>query len=145
MRSTRALFTGVAVAAALALTSPGVAFAGSPNQPEAKVNAQQADGGHAPSDKAEEHKKEEERKGEEHKAEEHKAEEHKKDEERKGEERKGEDPQKEHRHPHGGIHAGGGGLAGSGTNLTGGVVLLLGGLGVGAYALRRRQGSLGAL
>ncbi|MFJ9586206.1 hypothetical protein, partial [Streptomyces acidicola] len=41
--------------------------------------------------------------------------------------------------PKGGIHAGGGGLATSGGSMTAGSVLLLGGLGAGAYMLRRRN------
>ncbi|MEU9173158.1 hypothetical protein AB0D34_36245, partial [Streptomyces sp. NPDC048420] len=41
--------------------------------------------------------------------------------------------------PHGGVHAGGGGLAQTGRSMTAGSALLLGGLGVGAYMLRRRQ------
>ncbi|MET9800456.1 hypothetical protein ABZZ38_06975, partial [Streptomyces sp. NPDC006368] len=42
--------------------------------------------------------------------------------------------------PRGGVHAGGGGLAESGT-MAAGSVLLLGGLGAGAYMLRRRSAS----
>ncbi|MFF3817002.1 hypothetical protein ACFYYD_10345, partial [Streptomyces bluensis] len=41
--------------------------------------------------------------------------------------------------PKGGIHAGGGGLATSAGSMTAGSVLLLGGLGAGAYMLRRRN------
>jgi hypothetical protein len=43
--------------------------------------------------------------------------------------------------PKGGVHAGGGGLATSGGSMTAGSVLLLGGLGAGAYMLRRRNAS----
>ncbi|GAA0928840.1 hypothetical protein [Streptomyces thermoalcalitolerans] len=43
--------------------------------------------------------------------------------------------------PHGGVHAGGGGLAQSPDTLALGSVLVLGGLGAGAYMLRRRQTS----
>lgn len=43
----------------------------------------------------------------------------------------------EEKAPHGGVHTGGGGLALSGGGLASGAVLLLGGLGVGALALRR--------
>ncbi|MER6124624.1 hypothetical protein ABT173_18655 [Streptomyces sp. NPDC001795] len=43
--------------------------------------------------------------------------------------------------PRGGVHAGGGGLAQSGNGLAAGSVLLLGGLGAGAYMLRRRGAS----
>lgn len=42
-------------------------------------------------------------------------------------------------HPHGGMHTGGGGMSlAGGSGLAGGAVLLLGGLGAGAFALRRR-------
>ncbi|MGW4824900.1 hypothetical protein ACWEP4_39810, partial [Streptomyces sp. NPDC004227] len=45
--------------------------------------------------------------------------------------------------PRGGVHAGGGGLAQSSNTLGlgAGAALLLGGLGAGAYMLRRRQAS----
>ncbi|WP_086740860.1 hypothetical protein [Streptomyces glaucescens] len=43
----------------------------------------------------------------------------------------------EHDKPKGGVHTGGGGLAPSGSSAAGGLALL-GGLGVGAYVLRRR-------
>ncbi|MYR59010.1 hypothetical protein GTY54_23135, partial [Streptomyces sp. SID625] len=43
--------------------------------------------------------------------------------------------------PHGGVHAGGGGLA-QDTNTMGlGAALVLGGVGAGAYMLRRRKAS----
>ncbi|MFE2448627.1 hypothetical protein ACFXDF_42500, partial [Streptomyces sp. NPDC059426] len=41
--------------------------------------------------------------------------------------------------PRGGVHTGGGGLATTGSGMAAGSVLLLGGLGAGAYALRRRK------
>ncbi|MEV6790807.1 hypothetical protein AB0M87_02140 [Streptomyces sp. NPDC051320] len=47
--------------------------------------------------------------------------------------------------PHGGVHAGGGGLAVTGSGLAAGTVLLVGGLGAGAYMLRRRTTSGSAL
>ncbi len=43
--------------------------------------------------------------------------------------------------PHGGVHTGGGALAMSGSGLAAGSVLLIGGLGAGAYMLRRRNAS----
>jgi hypothetical protein len=47
--------------------------------------------------------------------------------------------------PHGGIHTGGGGLSlTGGSSLAAGSVLLAGGLGAGAWALRRRRGTAGA-
>ena len=43
-------------------------------------------------------------------------------------------------HPHGGMHTGGGWMAGdSGSGLAAGSVLLLGGVGAGAFVLRRRR------
>ncbi|MGW0776680.1 hypothetical protein ACWD01_24160, partial [Streptomyces sp. NPDC002835] len=41
--------------------------------------------------------------------------------------------------PSGGMHTGGGGLASSGSGMAAGSLLLLGGLGAGAYMLRRRS------
>ncbi|MFJ8672016.1 hypothetical protein ACIRDV_08785, partial [Streptomyces sp. NPDC093589] len=43
--------------------------------------------------------------------------------------------------PHGGVHTGGGALALSGGSLAAGAVLMLGGLGAGAYMVRRRKAS----
>ncbi|MET9669197.1 hypothetical protein ABZY19_28100, partial [Streptomyces sp. NPDC006475] len=54
-----------------------------------------------------------------------------------------EDKSWKHDKPQGGVHTGGGGLAVSGSAAAAGTVLLLGGLGAGAYMLRRR-GSIGA-
>ncbi|MGW4898809.1 hypothetical protein ACWEQL_42305, partial [Kitasatospora sp. NPDC004240] len=57
-----------------------------------------------------------------------------------GEEGKAKDaPAEEGKAPKGGVHTGGGGLALSGGGLASGAVLLLGGLGVGAYAMRRNR------
>ncbi|MFF6999846.1 hypothetical protein ACFY93_33630 [Streptomyces sp. NPDC008313] len=53
-------------------------------------------------------------------------------------------PDWKHDKPEGGMHTGGGGLATSDGGLAGGAVLLLGGLGAGAYMLRRRSGLNGA-
>ncbi len=48
-------------------------------------------------------------------------------------------------HPHGGMHTGGGWMAGdNGSGLAAGSVLLLGGVGAGAFVLRRRR-SAGAV
>ncbi|MEW2636128.1 hypothetical protein AB0903_31925, partial [Streptomyces sp. NPDC048389] len=41
--------------------------------------------------------------------------------------------------PSGGMHTGGGGLASSGSGMAAGSLVLLGGLGAGAYMLRRRN------
>ncbi|MGW1373236.1 hypothetical protein ACWD6P_03020 [Streptomyces sp. NPDC002446] len=43
-----------------------------------------------------------------------------------------------HRKPHGGIHTGGGGLA-TNSGMAAGSLLMVGGLGAGAYMLRRRS------
>ncbi|WP_327369682.1 hypothetical protein [Streptomyces sp. NBC_01217] len=43
------------------------------------------------------------------------------------------------------MHTGGGGMAMTGSGLAAGTALLVGGLGVGAYKLRRRQSSGGAM
>ncbi|TRV73550.1 hypothetical protein FKN01_27150 [Streptomyces sp. 130] len=47
--------------------------------------------------------------------------------------------------PHGGMHTGGGAMAMTGSGLAAGSLLLLGGAGVAAYRLRRRQASGGAM
>ncbi|ADI05892.1 hypothetical protein SBI_02771 [Streptomyces bingchenggensis BCW-1] len=51
----------------------------------------------------------------------------------------GKEREREHEKPHGGVHTGGGGMATTGGGMAAGSVLLLGGLGAGAYALRRRK------
>ncbi|GHH67630.1 hypothetical protein ACFXKJ_14825 [Kitasatospora indigofera] len=51
----------------------------------------------------------------------------------------------EEKAPHGGVHTGGGGMAVSGNGVASGAALLLGGLGIGAYALRRRKPSGAAI
>ncbi|MGW1026329.1 hypothetical protein ACWD4J_22005, partial [Streptomyces sp. NPDC002577] len=48
--------------------------------------------------------------------------------------------EKDHR-PKGGVHAGGGGLAQSGSSIAAGSALLLAGIGAGTYILRRRNAS----
>ncbi|MFJ1926252.1 MULTISPECIES: hypothetical protein [unclassified Streptomyces] len=47
--------------------------------------------------------------------------------------------------PSGGMHTGGGAMAVTGSGLAAGSLLLLGGVGVGAYKLRRRQATGGAM
>ncbi|MEU1473300.1 hypothetical protein ABZ434_34495, partial [Streptomyces sp. NPDC005761] len=47
--------------------------------------------------------------------------------------------------PSGGVHTGGGAMAMTGGGLAAGSLLLLGGVGVGAYKLRRRQATGGAM
>ena len=44
-----------------------------------------------------------------------------------------------HEKPSGGVHAGGGAMALSGSSLAAGTALMLGGIGAGAYRLRRRN------
>ncbi|MFJ9461244.1 hypothetical protein ACIRST_40010 [Kitasatospora sp. NPDC101447] len=80
-------------------------------------------------------------KGSESKGSESKGGESKGSEEHKGSEAKDED----HKTPHGGVHTGGGGMSLSGGGLASGAVLLLGGLGAGAYALRRGRRASGAV
>ncbi|MFK0097420.1 hypothetical protein ACIQR2_04615, partial [Streptomyces sp. NPDC091040] len=52
---------------------------------------------------------------------------------------------KDEEKPHGGMHTGGGAMAMTGSGLAAGSLLLLGGAGVAAYRLRRRQASGGAM
>ncbi|MER7755812.1 hypothetical protein [Kitasatospora sp. NPDC097643] len=148
MRSARTLLAAAAVAAVLTAGAP-MAFAdGSTDQgknltwqekPEKSDKSSTASDGKAWEDKkaggaaTEEHKASDS-KGSEGKAPDGKSEEH------KGSEGKGE----EHKAPHGGVHTGGGGLSLSGGGLASGAVLLLGGLGAGAYALRRGRRTAGA-
>ncbi|MEU1495683.1 hypothetical protein ABZ456_36250, partial [Streptomyces sp. NPDC005776] len=47
--------------------------------------------------------------------------------------------------PSGGMHTGGGAMAMTGGGLAAGSLLLLGGVGVGAYKVRRRQATGGAM
>ncbi|MEU9199192.1 hypothetical protein AB0D55_03895, partial [Streptomyces sp. NPDC048332] len=47
--------------------------------------------------------------------------------------------------PSGGVHTGGGAMAMTGGGLAAGSLLLLGGVGVGAYKVRRRQATGGAM
>ncbi|GAA2153970.1 hypothetical protein GCM10009760_52360 [Kitasatospora kazusensis] len=53
-------------------------------------------------------------------------------------------PWQEDQKPHGGVHTGGGALSVSGGGLASGAALLAGGIGVGAYALRRRGSATGS-
>ncbi|MFI6157195.1 hypothetical protein ACIBCA_31445 [Kitasatospora sp. NPDC051170] len=149
MRSARTLLAGAAVAAVLTVGTP-LAFAdGSSDQGKnltwqekqdkpdaAKGSDDKKAGGPA----TEEHKSTSEHKGGEAKSTESKGEEHK-----GGESKGGEGREEEHKAPHGGVHTGGGGLAVSGGGLASGAVLLLGGLGAGAYALRRGRRTSGAM
>ncbi|MEU3565485.1 MULTISPECIES: hypothetical protein [unclassified Kitasatospora] len=150
MRSARTLLAGAAVAAMITVGTP-MAFAdGAADQGKNLTWQEKQDKSEKTSDNSkatddnrggaasEEHKGADERKGtDEHKG----TEEHKGTDEHKGTEAKDED----HKSPHGGVHTGGGGLALSGSGLASGAVLLLGGLGAGAYALRRGRRTTGAV
>ncbi|MFE0464036.1 hypothetical protein ACFW1A_32755 [Kitasatospora sp. NPDC058965] len=67
----------------------------------------------------------------------------------KADDKKADDKAKDEKHPeagkaggwmpHGGVHTGGGGLSVSGGGLASGAALLVGGIGAGAFALRRRR------
>ncbi|MFD5434482.1 hypothetical protein ACFWJ4_20295 [Kitasatospora sp. NPDC127067] len=162
MRSARTLLAGAAVAAVITVGTP-MAFADGAADQGKNLTWQEkqdksektSDNSKATDDKkggaaSEEHKGADERKGtdeykgnDEHKGtDEYKGnDEHKGSDEHKGTEAKDED----HKTPHGGVHTGGGGLALSGSGLASGAVLLLGGLGAGAYALRRGRRTTGAV
>ncbi|MER7584841.1 hypothetical protein [Kitasatospora sp. NPDC097691] len=163
MRSARTLLAAAAVAAVLTAGAP-MAFAdGSSDQgknltwqekqdkpdkgaADAPKGADSSMGSAASQEhKGTDSKGTEEHKGSDSKGTESKGEEHKgsdsKGEEHKGSEAKDED----HKTPHGGVHTGGGGLSLSGGGLASGAVLLLGGLGAGAFALRRGRRASGAV
>lgn len=158
MRSARTLLAGAAVAAVLTVGTP-MAFAdGAADQgknltwqeKQDKPETKPSDSSKATDDKkvgaaSEEHKGTDERKAtDEHYkgTDDHKStDEHKATDDHKAVEAKGED----HKTPHGGVHTGGGGLAVTGGGLASGAVLLLGGLGAGAYALRRSRRASGAV
>ncbi|MFE6053013.1 hypothetical protein ACFQ6N_19825 [Kitasatospora sp. NPDC056446] len=139
MRSARTLLAGAAVAAVLTVGAP-MAFAdGSADQGKNLTWQEKQD--KPEKGAAEASKGTDDKKGgaasEEHKG----SGEHKATDEHKGTEAKDE----EHKTPHGGVHTGGGGLSLSGGGLASGAVLLLGGLGAGALALRRGRRASGAV
>lgn len=166
MRSARTLLAGAAVAAVLTVGTP-LAFAdGSSDQGKnltwqekqdkpdaAKGSDDKKAGGPATEEhkstsehKGSEPKGSDEPKGSESKGGESKVSESKGSDEHKGSESKGsEGREEEHKAPHGGVHTGGGGLVLSGGGLASGAVLLIGGLGAGAYALRRGRRTSGAV
>ncbi|MQS15461.1 hypothetical protein F7Q99_25125 [Streptomyces kaniharaensis] len=134
MPTARTLLAGAAVAAALAVGTP-LAFAdGSSSDQGKNLTWQEKQPDKAPA--ADGQKTWDEKKAPGPAS----TEEQKGKEEHKGSEAKEE----EHKAPHGGVHTGGGGLALSGGGLASGAVLLLGGLGAGAYALRRGRRTAGA-
>ncbi|ATL86367.1 MULTISPECIES: hypothetical protein [Streptomyces] len=181
MRSTRALFTGAAIAATLTLGAPAAAFAADVSDPGGHggySSSQESSedgygqGGSSWKDKddhgreegREDHRKEEEEHGKEEMKGKDEGEEHEfghgkeegKEEGKEHEFRRDHDFGREHdrdhdwsggswkdhekgEKPRGGVHTGGGGLANTGSGMAAGSVLLLGGLGAGAYALRRRK------
>ncbi|MFJ9948684.1 hypothetical protein [Kitasatospora sp. NPDC091207] len=121
MRSARTLLAGAAVAAALTVAAPAAYADGSADKnltwQEKQDKAASPDGQKTWEEKQDKGASSSSS-GEEHKAEE--------------------------KTPHGGVHTGGGGLALSGGGLASGAVLLLGGLGAGALALRRGRRTSGA-
>ncbi len=118
MRSARTLLTGAAIAAALTVGAPIAAYAAdSPDQGKTLTWEEKQ----AKADSPEGQKTWEEKQAT----------------------GKPGSSTEEEKAPHGGVHTGGGGMAVSGNGAASGAVLLLGGLGVGAYALRRRK-SVGA-
>ncbi|MFF3068059.1 hypothetical protein [Kitasatospora sp. NPDC057936] len=135
MRSARTLLAGAAVAAVLTVGTP-MAFAdGSADQGKNLTwQEKQPDKGTG----SDEHKGTSDHKGS------SSTEEHKGSEEHKGNDAYG-DKGEEHKAPHGGVHTGGGGLSLSGGGLASGAVLLLGGIGAGALALRRGRRTAGAV
>ncbi|MFF2079346.1 hypothetical protein ACFVXG_31900 [Kitasatospora sp. NPDC058162] len=151
MRSARTLLAGAAVAAVLTVGTP-MAFADGSSSDQGKNltwQEKQPDKAGSDSSKGYDDKKSGGSASEEHKGSESKGSESKGSGEHKGSESKGSDDKgyggKEEEHtPHGGVHTGGGGLALSGGGLASGAVLLLGGLGAGAYALRRGRRTTGA-
>ncbi|WP_065965812.1 hypothetical protein [Streptomyces sparsogenes] len=145
MRSTRALIAGAALAASLTLGAPAAAFAADVSDPGGHggySNGQESeDYGSGGSWKEKESKGKEEGdfgKGKEESG-------FGKEDFGKGKEGYGSWgsgsswKEREHGKPHGGVHTGGGGMATTGSGMAAGSVLLLGGLGAGAYALRRRK------
>lgn len=181
MRSTRALFTGAAIAATLTLGAPAAAFAADVSDPGGHggySSSQESSedgygqGGSSWKDK-DDHGREEGREDHRKEEEEHGKEEMKGKDEGEDWSGRGKDEGKEHdpgrdhdfgrdhdwsdrkgdhdwsggswkdhekgEKPRGGVHTGGGGLADTGSGMAAGSVLLLGGLGAGAYALRRRK------
>ncbi|MFG3055871.1 hypothetical protein ACGFZP_33660 [Kitasatospora sp. NPDC048239] len=142
MRSarTRTLLAGAAVAAVLAVGSP-LAFAdGTPDQGANLTWQEKQEKAASPEGQKTWEEKQSGSSGEEHKADSKSDSKSDSKTESKGEESKGE----EYKAPHGGVHTGGGGLALSGGGLASGAVLLLGGLGAGAIALRRGRRTAGA-
>ncbi|MFD5468422.1 hypothetical protein ACFWIQ_37295 [Kitasatospora sp. NPDC127059] len=145
MRSARTLLAGAAVAAVLTVGTP-MAFADGSSSDQGKNltwQEKQPDnkGGSGYDDKksggSDEHKGSGEHKGND---------DHKGNDEHKGSDGRGSGGRdEEYASPHGGVHTGGGGLALSGGGLASGAVLLLGGLGAGAYALRRGRRTSGAV
>ncbi|MER8153680.1 hypothetical protein [Streptomyces sp. NPDC094472] len=177
MRSTRALFTGAAIAATLTLGAPAAAFAADVSDPgghggysssqESSEDGYGQGGSswkdkddHGREDGREDHGKEE-MKGKDEGGERDWSSSHGKDEGRDFDHGKDEGRERDHEwdgkkddhdwsgggwkdhekgdKPRGGVHTGGGGMATTGSGMAAGSVLLLGGLGAGAYALRRRK------
>ncbi|WNI29457.1 hypothetical protein [Streptomyces sp. ITFR-6] len=151
MRSARTLFATAAVTAVLTVTAPS-----------AYAIAVSNDGGHdsGSSSRSEEHGKSDE--GGKYKDEDNEkprggvhtgggalastvAKEWQPDSDEGGKSAKSDDEGWKKDKPSGGMHTGGGAMAMTGSGLAAGSLLLLGGVGVGAYKLRRRQATGGAM
>ncbi|MEV7596912.1 hypothetical protein AB0O91_05935 [Kitasatospora sp. NPDC089797] len=141
MRSARTLLAGAAVAAALTVGTP-LAFADGSSSDQGKNLTWQEKQPDRGSDNSKGYDDKKSGGSGEHKG----NDDHKGNDEHKGnDDHKGSDGREdEHTSPHGGVHTGGGGLALSGGGLASGAVLLLGGLGAGAIALRRGRRTAGA-
>jgi hypothetical protein len=121
MRTARSLLAGAALTACLAFAAPAAHATGAVNQYDPSGSSSTSSAGTDSSSADSGYLKNQEKTG-------------------------GEDTQSstEGHKPHGGMHTGGGGLSlTSGSSLAAGSVLLVGGLGAGAWALRRR-GTSGA-
>ncbi|MGK4583413.1 hypothetical protein [Kitasatospora sp. HPMI-4] len=145
MRVQPTSLVGAAVAAVLASGAPvahAVSGPGSPSDPKA---AQGAPAAAADQRAREDRGRRDEGKNGDRREGGHRKDDHRWAEGSHSEGSRAEGPQEEGRKPRGGVHTGGGGLAIPGGGLTSGVVLLGAGLGLGAYALRRRKAVGGVL
>lgn len=137
MRSARTLLTGAVLAAAVAVGAP-LAFADGSTDQGKNLTWEEKQDKAATTDTSKDWSEKTEKSDTSEKAE-------KKDDSSSYSKDKSESygKEKEEKAPHGGVHTGGGGLALSGGGLASGAVLLLGGLGAGAFALRRRKAPVG--
>ncbi|MFI6444651.1 hypothetical protein [Kitasatospora sp. NPDC050543] len=129
MRSARTLLTGAVLAAAVAVGAP-LAFADGSTDQGKNLTWEEKQDKAATTDTSKDWSEKTEKSDTSEKAE-------------KKDDSSSYSKEKEEKAPHGGVHTGGGGLALSGGGLASGAVLLLGGLGAGAFALRRRKAPVG--